>query len=106
MLNPLNSQFFKDSSGQQSMTLLLLFLTFWPSTWIALTSDQPEVFYAYLGAFTGLAINKQWAGRRNVIPNQELETVELHSSRVVSSSNIPNDAALPAKGKRPKRRAF
>ena len=55
--------FLKDKDGDYSMTLLLLFLSFWPSTAVVLTQHNENIFYAYIAAYTGLAANKQWANK-------------------------------------------
>jgi len=57
------SSFFRDKDGDYSMTLLMLFLSFWPSTFVVLTQENENIFYAYIAAYTGLAANKQWANK-------------------------------------------
>jgi len=57
-------EFFKDKDGDFSMTLLMLFLSFWPSTFVVLTQENENVFYAYIAAYTGLAANRQWATKK------------------------------------------
>lgn len=55
--------FFKDANGQESMTLLMLFISFWPATYVVVTEASENIYYAYMAAFAGLAANRQWASR-------------------------------------------
>jgi len=57
------SNFFRDVNGNESMTTLMLFLSFWPSTYVMVSEANENIFYAYMAAFAGLAANKQWASR-------------------------------------------
>ena len=45
------SEFFEDDGGRLSMTRLLCFLSFWPSTVIALRDGTEATLSWYLGAF-------------------------------------------------------
>ena len=93
--------FFRDKDGDYSMTLLMLFLSFWPSTYVMLTRDSEEIFYAYIAAFTGLAINKQWSGRNAVANDTEMvETTSDSSSHSVSvGSRLPPSKQRVREGK-------
>jgi len=100
--------FLRDKDGDYSMTLLLLFLSFWPSTYAMLTRDSEEIFYAYIAAFTGLAINKQWSAR-NALASGESQTSSVQSTSTVTSSSVVDNQPLAGKGqpvRRSKRRAF
>jgi len=100
--------FLRDKDGDYSMTLLLLFLSFWPSTYAMLTRDSEEIFYAYIAAFTGLAINKQWSGRNALVHNLS-QTDSVQSSSTVTTSRTVDSEPLEGKGKparRGKARAF
>lgn len=67
--------FFKDRQGLDSVSALLLFMTWWPATWVVLVNNTENLYYAYIAAFTGLAANKQWA-QRNANTNVNSEQLE------------------------------
>jgi len=66
--------FFKDRQGLDSVSALLLFLSFWPMTYAMIVSNNENIYFAYAAAFTGLAANKQWATRN--VPNSDTQQLE------------------------------
>jgi hypothetical protein len=100
-------KFFRDNNGNESMTLLMLFLSYFPMTWVMITQHTENIFYAYSAAFTGLAANRQWA-TRNVASTSE-DVLETDSDSDSDSEPVPNSKPLASKsGKagRGKRRPF
>lgn len=46
-------EFFEDGDKALSMTRLLNFLAFWPSSYVLIEHFSENVFWAYLGTFAG-----------------------------------------------------
>lgn len=88
MLRP--SQFFRDNQGMESMTALLLFLSFWPATYVMVVQHSENLYYAYMAAYAGLAANKQWVGRNagNVAADELADSGVGAGSIVTSSSTV------------------
>ena len=79
--------FFKDKQGMDSTSALLLFLTWFPATYVLVVNQSENLYYAYLTAFTALAANKQWASRASITSDDVLETTSdsvAISERVVT----------------------
>jgi len=95
--------FFKDRQGLDSVSALLLFITWFPSTWVVLVTQSENLYYAYIAAFTGLAANKQWASR-NANTNVNSEQLEADSdspSDSVSGAARVSPSKPPVRKKRP-----
>jgi len=52
--------FFKDSTGYASMTRLILFMSFFPASYLAIKINDADALMWYLGAYAGLAANNKW----------------------------------------------
>lgn len=85
--------FFKDAQGNESMTAMLLFLSFWPATYTMVVQHSENLYYAYMAAYAGLAANKQWVTRGNNSSVAGDETVE--PVQVVSDSGGGADISVP-----------
>jgi len=48
------------------MSSLLLFLCFFPSSYVTIKTENENIMYAYLAAFSGVAINKAWTGKNAI----------------------------------------
>lgn len=96
--------FFKDKYGVDSMPALLLFLSFWPATYVMVVNHTENLYYAYMAAYAGLAANKQWATRGNT--NQMADDEPIQPVQVVSDSgggasvNIPDVASVRVEKRR------
>jgi hypothetical protein len=95
------SNFFKDVRGNESMTSLLLFCSFWPSTYVMVTQASENIFYAYMAAFTGLAANRQWA-TRNAVENdsQEVLVDDTGGADTVASEPLARKVKPTGRGKK------
>lgn len=92
--------FFKDTQGQESMTALMLFLGFFPATYVMVVNHTENLYYAYLAAYAGLAANKQWAVRNaNNVATDQLATPDVGSGSVVTSSSTVVSQPLAKPGK-------
>jgi len=69
--------FFKDKQGMDSTSALLLFMTWFPATYVLIVNQNENLYYAYLAAFTGLAANKQWASRGNTLDSTQSTQISL-----------------------------
>lgn len=97
--------FFKDRQGLDSVSALLLFMTWWPATWAMLVSHNENLYYAYIAAFTGLAANKQWSSSRGANSNVDTEQLadgDVGTSSVTTASSTVVSKSL-AKSKQPVR---
>lgn len=68
MSNP--REFLQDADGAYSIARLLMFMSFWPATYMACSIRTTEALGVYLTAYVGGYANSKWAERRkaNVIP--------------------------------------
>lgn len=72
-----------------STSALLLFLTWFPATYVLVVNQSENLYYAYLTAFTALAANKQWATRN--APNPSYDVLETDSDSASGSVNADCD---------------
>ena len=68
------AEFFRDDNERMSMTRLMLFLSFFPASYLAIEINDSDALMWYLGAYAALAGNNKWVEARNVNSNEILET--------------------------------
>lgn len=69
-------EFFEGSDGRLSMTRLMIFLSFWPASYLLVTEGNEAMLGWYLGAFVGGYAAGKWADRQvssPVVINQKGE---------------------------------
>jgi len=108
------SEFFEGDAGRMSMTRLMVFLSFWPASWIVVNDGEAETLGWYLSAYvvtygTGKLADVFTKGSINALDHSQLETTSVQSERVTTSSNVVANTELESKGRptgRKKQRAF
>lgn len=81
-----------------STSALLLFLTWFPATYVLVVNQTENLYYAYLTAFTALAANKQWASRGSALISEDLS--ETTSGTVTATSSMVTRTPPSGKGVR------
>lgn len=57
------SDFFTDESGRQSMSRLLMFLSFFPASYVVIYTCDAETLAWYMGAYAGSYVGGKFADR-------------------------------------------
>ncbi len=55
------TEFFKSDKGNFSMTRLLCFMSWFPSSWVLIKTQNENMFIAYLGIFVAGYAGGKWA---------------------------------------------
>lgn len=68
-------EFFEGLGNRLSMMRLMLFISFFPASYVLLKNGTTEALGVYLGAYAALSGNNKWAERNNAnsVVNSELE---------------------------------
>lgn len=61
-------QFFQNNNGRYSMAKLLLFLSFFPASFVVMYNQGWETLTAYLAAYTGAAVGNMMSKDRHAKP--------------------------------------
>lgn len=90
------SRFFLDDNGRESMTRLLMFLAFWPATFVVCSDPGEDTLSWFLGAYVlgyvGGKANDAF-GKNSSVVRSESESVTVVSSGGDSAGDVPLDAA-------------
>lgn len=97
-------EFFEGMGNRLSMVRLMLFMSFFPASWVVLKNGSTEALGVYLGAYAALLGNNKWAERKGAfnMGSGELEASGNSNTSGVagdSSSGVAQRSAGAAKGK-------
>lgn len=88
------AQFFEDDHGRLSMTRLMIFLSFWPASWVVIEDKGEATLGWYLSAYVlGYLGGK---GADAIMGSKKLENYSSSSSTVTTASS---SQPLEAEGK-------
>jgi hypothetical protein len=83
-------EFFEGVGNRLSMMRLMLFMSWFPASWVLFKNGTTEALAVYVGTYAALSGNNKWAERKvsNGVDSEQLEDINIQSSSVVTSSSV------------------